>query len=122
MISVQILSAEGIVVIEPSGPLEKSDFEKLTREVDAYVEKKGVVNGILIHTKSFPGWEDFSGFTHHLKFVKEHHRKIKHVAIVTDSKLLTITPAFAKHFVSAEVKHFDYEDMESAKHWILQTA
>ncbi len=53
-----------------------------------------------------------------MKFVKDHHRKIKRVAIVTDSKLGSIVPGIAKHFVSAEIKHFEYEDMNSSKTWI----
>jgi hypothetical protein len=122
MISVQILDTEGIVIIEPSGPLEQADFEKLTREVDAFIEEQGVLNGILIHTKSFPGWEDFSGFIQHLQFVKEHHRKIRRVAIVTDSKLLALAPALAGHFVSAELRQFDYQDMDNAKRWVSRAA
>jgi tRNA U38,U39,U40 pseudouridine synthase TruA len=77
-----------------------------------------VVNGIIIHTKAFPGWEDFSAFQHHMKFVKDHHRRIRRVAVVTDSKLGSIVPNIARHFVSADIKHFEYEDMESAKTWI----
>lgn len=122
MISFKILKDEGIVIIEPSSPLEQSDFEKLTKEVDAYINEKGCINGIIIHTKPFPGWENFSAFTHHMKFVKNHHHKIKRVAAVTDSKFLTIIPVIAKHFVSAEIKHFEYEEMETAKKWIQEAA
>lgn len=120
MISFEIMKEDGIVVIEPSGPLEKADFEKLTTEVDAYINEKGFVRGIIIHTESFPWWENFSAFIHHLKFVKDHHRKIRRVAAVTDSKFLTIVPNIAKHFVSAEIKHFDFEDMAAAKKWIKE--
>ena len=118
MISFEILNEEGIVIIEPSEPLSKEDFERLTKEVDAYINEKGSIRGIIIHTESFPGWENFSAFIHHLKFVKDHHRNIRRVAAVTDSKFLKIVPNIAKHFVSAEIKHFDYADMETAKKWI----
>ena len=120
MISFEILKEEGIVLIEPSGPLEKEDFQKLTGEVDAYINEKGFVRGIIIHTESFPGWDNFSAFIHHVKFVKDHHRKIRRVAAVTDSKFLTIVPNVARHFVAAEIKHFDYDDMEEAKKWVTE--
>ncbi len=120
VISFEILKEEGIVILEPSGPLKQEDFQKLTREVDAYINEKGFVRGIIIHTKSFPGWEDFSAFINHVKFVKDHHRKIRRVAAVTDSKFLKIVPNIARHFVSAEIKHFRYEDMKSAKKWIRE--
>ena len=120
MITFQILKDEGIVIIEPSSPLEHSDFEKLTKEIDHYIEEKGGVKGIIIHTKSFPGWENFAAFTDHMKFVKEHHHKVKRVAAVTDSKFLSIMPNIAKHFVAAEIKHFDYKDIGAAKQWIQE--
>jgi hypothetical protein len=120
MISFEILKEEGIVIVEPSGPLRKEDFEKLTGEVDTYINEKGFVKGIIIHTKSFPGWDNFSAFINHVKFVKDHHRKIRRVAAVTDSKFLTIVPNVARHFVAAEIKHFDYGDMEIAKKWIKE--
>jgi hypothetical protein len=98
MLSIQLSKDDGIVFIEPSGPLSMADFERLSREVDVYLGEKGSVNGLLIHAASFPGWEDFGGFVHHIKFVKEHHRRIRRIALVSDSKLLMIAPAFAKHF------------------------
>jgi hypothetical protein len=57
MISFKIMRADGIVIIEPSGALEQTDFERITKEIDAYINKKGYVNGIIIHTKDFPGGE-----------------------------------------------------------------
>ncbi|UCH81814.1 MAG: STAS/SEC14 domain-containing protein [Nitrospiraceae bacterium] len=120
MISLKMNRGEGIVIIEPSGSLEITDFEQLTKEIDAYISDQGHVNGIIIYTKEFPGWESFGAFTHHMKFIKDRHKKVKKVAAVTDSKFMSIAPAIAKHFVSAEVKHFDYADMETAKKWIKE--
>jgi hypothetical protein len=122
MISLDISKEDGIVIIEPSSPLEQSDFERITKEVDEYIKVSGEVNGIIIHTEKFPGWEDFSAFLHHMKFVKDHHRNIKRVAIVTDSKLGSIIPSIAKHFVSAEIKHFKYEDLKPSITWIKGSA
>ena len=121
MISFKIIKAEGIVIIEPSGALEQTDFEKLTKEEDAYLGDRGHLNGIIIHTRDFPGWESFGAFTHHMKFIKDHHKKIKKVAAVTDSKFMSIAPMIANHFVSAEVRHFDYADLDAAKKWVRET-
>jgi hypothetical protein len=120
MISFEIMKAKGIVLIEPSGALEKTDFERLTKEIDAYISDQSYVNGIIKHTKDFPGWESFGAFTHHMKFIKDHHKKIKRVAAVTDSKFMSIAPMIANHFVSAEVKHFEYTDLDAAKKWIQE--
>jgi len=120
MISIQVKSDEGIILVEPAGRLGKEDFEKLATEIDAYTEDKGRLRGLIIHTKSFPGWDDFSAFLHHMKFVKEHHKQIQRVAIVTDSKLGEIGPGIAKHFVSAELQHFSFDNLSAAKNWIKE--
>ena len=122
MISFEILQYDGIVLIEPSGSLEKTDFEQLTREIDAYISDRGYVKGIIIHTREFPGWESFGAFISHVKFIKDHHKKVRRVAAVTDSKFMSIAPVIANHFVSAEVKHFDYADMDGAKTWVKEAA
>ena len=118
MINVKVLSDEGIIIVEPAGPLEEADFKKLSKEIDAFSEDKGRLTGLLIHTKSFPGWDDFGAFLHHMKFVKEHHKQIQRVAIVTDSKVGKIGPAIAKHVVSAKLEHFPYDGFDEAKQWI----
>jgi hypothetical protein len=122
MISFEILQYDGIVLIEPSGSLENTDFEQLTKEIDAYISDRGYVRGIIIHTKEFPGWESFGAFISHVKFIKDHHKKVKRVAAVIDSKFMSIAPVIANHFVSGEVKHFDYADMETAKTWVKEAA
>jgi hypothetical protein len=121
MISFQIIKDEGIVIVEPSGPLEHSDFEKLRAEVDAYIEENGSLNGLMIRTRSFPGWESFEAFIDHMKFIKGHHEKIRRVAVVTDSKVLAIGPGIAKHFVSAEIKHFVYDESDAARKWLQKS-
>jgi hypothetical protein len=118
MINVQVMGDEGIIIVKPVSPLEQSDFEKLAEEIDAFSEDKGRLTGFIIHTKKFPGWDDFSAFLHHMKFVKAHHKEIQRVAIVTDSRAGAVGPTIAKHFVSAQLKHFEYDDIEEAKQWI----
>jgi hypothetical protein len=118
MIHIVVQRDEGIVVVEPDGPLQQSDLEKLASEIDAFSADRGRLTGLVIHTKSFPGWDDFNAFLHHMKFVKEHHRDIQRVAIVTDSKLGAIGQGIASHFVSADIKHFDYDNIEEAHRWM----
>ena len=60
MIHYDLLSESGVLVITPHGALEKSDFEMLAAVVDPYIEEKGKLNGVMIESESFPGWDDFS--------------------------------------------------------------
>jgi hypothetical protein len=118
MINVIVMRDEGIVVAEPTGPLEHTDFEKLAKEIDAYSDDGSRLLGLIIHTKLFPGWDDFNAFLQHMKFLKEHHKAIQRIAIVTDSILGTIGPTVANPFASAQIKHFGYDNIDEAKQWI----
>jgi hypothetical protein len=118
MISHELLRERGILIVIPEGPLEKNDFEALARDVDPYIEAQGKLNGLLISARLFPGWKDFAALVSHLRFVKNHHQKIRKVAAVTDSGFLSILPHIANHFVAAEVKHFEYGDKDRALAWL----
>lgn len=118
MIRHELLRDEGILIVTPQGPLESTDFEMLARVVDPYIEEKGKLNGLMIYTESFPGWNDFAALVSHLEFVKNHHQNIRKVAAVTDRGFLSILPRVANHFVQADLRHFDYRDKESALNWL----
>jgi len=118
MIKHELLREQGILIVTPEGPLEKTDFEAITLEVDPYIEENGKLNGLLIYAQSFPGWNDFSALVSHLTFVKNHHQNIRKVAAVTDSGFLSIMPRIANHFVAANVKHFEFGDKEEALGWL----
>ena len=118
MITHKILADHAIAVVEPSGPLSAEDFSELTNAVDAYLETHESLKGLLIHTQVFPGWEDFEGLIGHIKFVKDHHQRIQKVALVSDSKMASIAPRLASHFISAEVKSFDYNSGDEALSWL----
>ncbi len=118
MLNHELLQDEKILIVTPDGPLESSDFARLAKEIDPFIEEKSNLNGLMIYTDSFPGWNDFGALVSHLKFVKNHHQRIERVAAVTDSGFLSILPRIAKHFVSAEIRHFDFRDKEHALNWL----
>jgi hypothetical protein len=121
MLDYSIMKPEGILVLKPHAPLSKEDFDGLGAAVDSYLSDHAKLHGVLIHSKGFPGWENFGGFTAHMHFVREHHTKIERVAIVTDSKIAGIAESLGKHFTSAEVRHFPFSDDVKALDW-LKTA
>ena len=118
MLKHELMRDEGILIVTPEGRLESADFEKLAREVDPYIEERGTLNGLMIYARSFPGWDDFAALLSHIQFVRNHHQKIRKVAAVTDSGFLSILPRVARHFVRAEIRHFDYGDKEAALDWL----
>ena len=101
MIKFELLRDRRILLITPDGPLERADFEQLAEEIDPFIAANGKLAGVMIHAKSFPGWESFGALVSHLKFVADHHRQIERIAAVTDSGFLKIVPRIARHFVQA---------------------
>jgi hypothetical protein len=121
MLDYSIMKPEGILVLKPDAPLTKDDFTGLSAAVDVYLSDHAILNGVLIHAKGFPGWENFGGFASHMHFVREHHTLIARVAIVTDSHFAGIAASLAKHFATAEIKHFPFSGDGEALDW-LKTA
>ncbi len=120
MLLYEILQDDKIVVVEPKSPLSEEDFRRLTEDVDRFLEQHSILKGLCIHTREFPGWEDMAGLISHLRFVRDHHRQVEKVALASDSTLATIAPKLVEHFVSAEIKKFNYEEKEKALRWLRQ--
>jgi len=116
-----ILNKEnGILILQPHGALKKEDFDDAVKAIDPFIEKYGQLNGVIIYSKVFPGWEDFAAFNRHLKFIKNHHKKVKKIALVTDSLVGDFSELVTSHFIAATVKNFDFDNIEDAKSWILE--
>ena len=119
MLNVELDEVNGIATLSPNSALSEKDFESASSLIDPYIEKYGSLKGLIINTKTFPGWESLGSLIKHFKFVKEHHKKVSHVALVTDSILGDFGEKIADHFVSAEIKHFPFDDLNNAQSWIL---
>jgi stage II sporulation SpoAA-like protein len=118
MIRHELHEDDGILIVSPEAPLAAADFKSLAQEVDPYIEREGRLAGLLIEAAVFPGWQDFGALISHLRFVRDHHRKIRRIAMVSDSAVLTIAPRLAEHFVAAQVKHFTQRDRQAALDWL----
>lgn len=117
MINIRCDENRRVIVLEPSGALSTIDFAAVAERVDPLIDQYGSLNGIVIHVASFPGWDSFSGFVSHIRFVKEHHRSIGRVALCTDSQVGAVAERLASHFVSAEIKTFPYSELANAEAW-----
>jgi hypothetical protein len=118
MIEAKLMRSDGILIVAPTGVLQRTDFERLRLLVDPYIEEHGILRGLLIDAESFPGWEDFGGLIAHLNFARNHEASIARVAAVTDSPVLALLPVLANHFSAAEVRHFEYRDRDRALAWL----
>jgi len=107
-----------VLVVEPQNALSASDFREIARVVDPYIRENRKLTGLLIHAKSFPGWDSFGALIQHMKFVRDHHRNIDRVAAVTDSTFLKIVPRIAEHFAHPEIRVFASGEKDKAIDWL----
>ena len=122
MLSVKIDEANLVAVLQPEGPLSESDFQSAAKAIDPLIEKFGHLNGVIIYTESFPGWDSFGALVSHLRFIRDHHKKVSRVALVTDSAIGKFADPIASHFVSAEIHSYPYADYDKAREWIIKHA
>ena len=118
MIKHEILQPEGILIVEPLSALAAEDFQALASEVNTYLAGHPDLHGILIHARAFPGWDSFAAFVAHIRFIRDVHRRVERVALVSDSPIATVGPAIAKHFVRAQFRHFPYAEYDDALRWL----
>lgn len=119
-VDAQINVTGGILTLRPSEEhsLSVYDFEYITKLADDYLAEHSTINGILISSRHFPGWQGLGAMMSHLKFVHDHHRKIERIAVVTNSPLGKFADHIGDHFVKAEIKHFEYDQYEDAQRWL----
>ena len=120
MLKHELLRDDGILILRPQGPLQADDFTSLASVVDPYLQEHSTLRGIMIDAQSFPGWDSFAALVSHLKFVRDHHRLIGKIAAVSDSPILSAVPQLAKHFVQADIRHFNANDRATALAWLRQ--
>ena len=118
MITIHLDREHSILHIQPQSALEQADFEKLAATVDPYIAETGGLAGLIVEAPSFPGWKRFGALVAHLRFVRDHHKFIRRIAVVTDSTFGDLAEDLAAHFVSAEIRHFPASEIEKARRWI----
>jgi SpoIIAA-like len=112
--------AHGCFVLEPSGALSRRDLDALTERFDAYVNARDRIPNLVVRAVSFPTWTDFAALVKHLRFIREHHRLVRKVALVSDARALDLAPKIAGHFVSADIRHFPAAGLDAALAWVAE--
>jgi SpoIIAA-like len=122
MIEHTLDTEQSILYLRPKSALEQADFVQLTKTVDPYIVQTGGLAGLIIETPAFPGWDSLGAMVAHFRFVRDHHKRIRRIGLVTDSALGNVAERLASHFVSAEIRHFAAGEVEAARQWIAQRA
>lgn len=116
-ISHRLLPESGVIVVEVKHALSAQDFDALAFTADNWIESHGGLQAIVIHAREFPGWENLGSFIRHIRFIRDHHRNVKRIALAADAKIASIAPKIAEHFIKAEVRRFGYGELDLAVAW-----
>jgi len=92
-------------------------FDALAATADAWLQTHDTLPGVVLHVRRFAGWENVGGVLRHVRFVCDHHRKVRRVALATDSALADLAPHVAEHFAHAELRRFGYDELNEAVAW-----
>ena len=113
----RLLPDAGVLVVEVKSALRASDFDALSLTADTWIDAHGKLRGIVIHAGEFPGWESLGSLLRHIRFVRDHHRKVERVALAVDGKLAALAPHVVEHFIHAQVKAFSHDELDAAIAW-----
>jgi len=118
MIDYRLDAARSVLHVHVLSALEAGDFVALDKSVDAHLDGAGRLNGIVIEAPSFPGWDSLGAMAAHIRFVRDHHKLLRRVAVVTGSPMGNVAERLASHFVAAEIKRFDAGQGAAAADWV----
>ena len=85
MIEINLDKLNAIATVRPTSALSEQDFNELASIIDPFIEEQGRLKGLVIVVEKFPGWEDFGSFIRHIRFVKDHQKKVERIAFVADN-------------------------------------
>ena len=113
----RLLPEPGVLVVEITEPLRAQDFDALSATADAWLQSHDSLPGVVLHARTFPGWEKIGSLLRHVRFVRDHHRQVRRVALAVDGTVAELAPRLAQHFVRAELRHFGYDELDDAVAW-----
>jgi hypothetical protein len=119
MIESSLDTARSILYVRPKSALAEEDFVQLAKTVDPFIQSSGDLAGLILEIAAFPGWDSLGAMAAHFRFVRDHHKHVRKVAVVTDAPLGSVAEKLASHFVSATIKHFPAGAIDAAQQWIL---
>lgn len=117
MIDITINEREDVVIVSPGDALTVEDFKELANRLDDYINTHDRVPNLVLRTEKPPLWKNFDALRAHLKLVRDHHRIIKKVAVVSDSTIIGLLRPIVDHFTGAKIRRFPARAFDDAVNW-----
>jgi SpoIIAA-like len=117
MITIEKHDRHNIFVLTPAKAITSDDIAQLNRQINDYINAHDKVPNLVLRAERVPVWENFEALTDHIKFVRNHHRLVKKVAIVSDAKLVWLVRPVVDSFTGAKVRRFSADAFDKAYAW-----
>ena len=109
---------DDVLGVRPEGPITRDDVATLTQAADAYLASHPKIAGVMVETRTFPGFASVGAFADYARFIADHHARVRRVAPVTDSALAPIAEFMANHVVGVEMRHYAFAEGAAALAWL----
>lgn len=117
MINLDVTPDSNIVKAKIVGEMQAEDWDTAAPTIDQLINDYGNIN-LFLDATEFKGWDDLKAAKAHLSFVKNHHKKIDRVALVTGKNWQHWIAGAASVFVDAELKAFEDNQRNLAADWV----
>ena len=117
MIDIDIRRAENVFVLRPQGAISADDFKSVASTIDGYINEHDAVPRLVFRLDELPQWKDLEAMIAHFHLVKDHHKVIPKVAIVSDSSALALLRPVVDLFTGAKIRRFPVAALDDALNW-----
>jgi SpoIIAA-like len=107
-----------VLGVRPEGPITREDVAALTRTADEHLAGHPKIAGVMVETRTFPGFASVDAFADYARFIADHHARVRRIALVTDSALAPVAEFMANHVVGVEMRHYPFAESATALAWL----
>ena len=107
-----------VLVVQPEGRITREEVAALTQAADEYLTGHPKIAGVMVETRTFPGFASVGAFADYARFIANHHAHVRRLALVTDSALAPVAEFMANHVVGLEMRHYPLADGAKAVAWL----
>jgi hypothetical protein len=109
---------DDVLRVQPQGPITREDVATLTRTANEYLVDNSKIAGVMVETRTFPGFASVGAFADYARFIANHHAHVRRLALVTNSALAPVAEFMAKYVVGMEMRHFRFAAPAAALAWL----
>jgi len=120
MIHTEWLRTNEVIAVRPKGAIGDDDILRVGDAIDRVIAREGRLEGLLVDTRGFAGWDDTHALLAYMRFVHAHQPKVARIAVVGDQWWLRAAPSFEPLY-GTPIKVFAVAEEDAAKAWLLDS-